>query len=267
MSENFTNAPLVELMAEVRWSATSPVVDETGGDVVEDLSFDGHTDALFQKFGERMAEEGYLRSERLTPPGYPAPVGMAVYRFSSLGENGESVVFQIGAGTLTVNAIPPYRTWDHFRPRVMQGLAILLDSWTDASRPDRFMKVTLRYIDAFNDSYLDGKTGSNFLSEVLGFKLSVPGAFETHLDGGDPNLFLQFSAGLKAGGRVAVRTGHATVENEDAIVMDTTVSHNDGAELSIDAVLSLLDSGHEVIHDTFVNLTKDVEHILRGEAK
>ncbi len=266
LSENFSNAPLVELMAEVRWSASSPVVDETG-DVVEDMSFDAHSDGLFQAFGEQMAAEGFLRSERLTPPGYPAPAGMAVYRFSSIGEDGESVVFQIGGGVLTVNAVPPYRSWDSFRPRVLKALEVLLSSWDETTRPERFTKVTLRYIDAFNDDYLEGASRNAFLTDVLGFRLLIPDPFEAHLDGSDPNLFLQFSSGLRSGGRVAVRTGHATVGNEDAIVMDTTVSHNNGAALESEAVLALLDSGHEVIHDTFVRLTKDVEHILRGEAK
>ncbi|KAF2417803.1 TIGR04255 family protein [Microbacterium sp. B35-30] len=266
MSENFPNAPLVELIAEIRWEAASPVLDETG-DVVADMDLDVHSDVLFQAFGDRMAAEGYLRSERLTPPGYPAPAGMAVYRYSSTGDSGESAVFQIGAGVLTVNAIQPYRTWNHFRPKVRQGLDALIASWTDANRPDRFSKVTIRYIDSFGDEYLEGKSRTHFVSEVLGFKLSLPSAFEAHLDGTDPNLFLQFSSGLRNGGRVAVRAGHATVENEDAVVMDTTVSHGDGAALDTADVLALLDSGHEVIHDTFVQLTRGVGHILRGEAK
>jgi len=96
LSENFPNAPLVELIAEVRWEAAAPVLDETGDDVA-DMDLDVHCDVLFQAFGERMAAEGYVRSERLTPPGYPASAGAAVYRYSSTGDNGESAVFQIGA--------------------------------------------------------------------------------------------------------------------------------------------------------------------------
>lgn len=266
MSENFPNAPLVELMAEVRWHAESPVVEDAV-DVIEDMSFDATSDVLFQAFGHMMAAEGYLRSERLTPPGYPAPAGMAVYRFSSLGDDGEGVVFQIGSGVMSVNAIPPYRTWEHFQPKASLGLNVLLASWAEMNRPERFNKVSLRYIDSFTDEYLQGASRTRFLSDVLGFRLSIPEAFATHLDGTDENLFLQFSSGLNNGGRIAVRAGHATVGNEDAVVMDTTVSYSDGAPLEADAVLALLDSGHEVIHDTFVQLTKDVGYILRGEQK
>lgn len=267
MSEHFPNAPLVELMVEVRWEAVSPVIDEPV-DVGEEFSFDPVSDELFQTFGRKLAAAGYARSERLSPAGFPAPAGMPVYRFSSSEENENSILFQIGSGILSVNAVPPYQSWSVFRPKAALALETLLGSWGEDVRPDSFTKVTLRYINSFTDNFLAGRSRGSFLSDVLGFKLSIPPAYATHLsEETDRNVFLQFSSALNSGGRMAVRAGHATVGNADAIVTDTTVSFSDAVSLDANQVLLLLDSGHEVASDTFIELTMDVQDILRGDER
>lgn len=262
LSENFPHAPLVELMAELRWVSTPPTAEESV-DITADLGFDGESEPTHRVFGQKLAELGYSRSERLVPQGYPAPSGMATISFSSAESEDEAVLFQIGPGVMTVNAIPPYRSWEHFRPKFILGLQTLLASWS--RRPERFTRVTLRYIDAFGEDFLRGQPREKFLSDTLGFHLGVPQAFGAHLDGKDKNVFVQFSSGLANGGRISVRAGDATVENGDAVVMDTTVTFKDGASVDEGAVLTLLDSAHEVINDTFVQTTKGVEHIMRGD--
>lgn len=252
-------------MAEVRWDAKSYVHEESI-DAVEDSSAD---ESLYREFGRRLAAEGFTRSERQTPPGYPAHAGTVVYRYSSpTAEDSEAVVFQIGPGVMGVNAIPPYKTWEHFRPMVILGLKTLIASWQSREPAKRFSRVLLRYIDAFGEGFLRGRERSDFLEEVLGFQLSLPQAYLRHIndDATTRNTFVQFSADLLDGGRLSVRAGDATVENENAVVLDTTIAYNDGAPIDEFGVLDLLDSAHAVIHDTFVQTTKDVEHVLRGES-
>lgn len=263
MSDKFANAPLVELVAEVRWEP-APRTHAESDRAFDESDPDSQNEEMYSQLGQGLAAIGFLRSERIFPQGLIVPPDRAVFRYARLGDD-QSILYHVGPGVFSVNAIPPYQTWEEFRPAISSGLDVLIGLLGETGS-QRFSRVTLRYIDAFDDDFLEGGTRYEFLTRTLGFNVTVPQVISNVLAGPDPEVFIQYSAELAAGGRLAIRVGDATVSNADAVVLDTSIAYRDGSDLSSGAVLHLLDSAHGFIHDSFVSMTSEVEHVLRRGA-
>jgi uncharacterized protein (TIGR04255 family) len=264
MTESFVNAPLIELLAEVRWKTTTSSTDDTSmadeSLVLEDASPD-----FYRRMAVGLGKLGFTLSERLVPAEYEVPDGSSTYRYLNPDDTETTVVYQVGDGIFSINGIPPYKTWTEFRPSVQAGLEVLMDSIEALGGEITFNQIDLNYIDAFGEEYLQGRSRYDLLASVLGFNLKLPDAIARTVDNGEPTTaFFHFGARLKNGDRIAVKTGFATVLNQPTIVLDTRVSHRDEVVADVDGMLQVLDRSHQVIHDTFVEMTEPIAAILNG---
>ena len=116
----FSNPPLVELVAELRWTpaGVGAPAPAAGVKLIQFPLASEHAEQTFTNFSNQVAAQGFGNSERLVPVGFPYLPFMVVYRFRKPPAQGENFLYQIGWGVFSANALPPYRDWDSFRPIV-----------------------------------------------------------------------------------------------------------------------------------------------------
>ena len=268
MSEFFPNAPLVELAVEFRWTLES-TGDTSNADEALDafatVDYDELHEPLYKRLRAGLAKEGFGQSERIVPKGFPTPPYMAVYRCLKADDEA-SVLYHFGPGVFSVNAIPPYRNWEKFRPDVEVGLRVILGAW-DRDEDAEFSRIALRYIDAFSEDFLEGKSRFEFVTSILGFGLSLPPAIAALSENAEQlDAFIQYSVALKGGSELAVRAGEATVNNEKVVILDLAIHSKTATPATLEASFGVLDSAHEVINASFVEMTSPVSHVLRRES-
>ena len=141
MDITFSKAPLIELIAELRWTpqgstSIAPAPPQPGPAPTLFLG-GGKQEEFYMRFGAALYNQGFNRSERLSPPGFPFILQQPVYRFLSEAEDKKSVIYQVGFGIFSVHAVPPYRSWSQFLPLVTKGIGILLESrlQADSTQP------------------------------------------------------------------------------------------------------------------------------------
>jgi len=260
MTISFEKAPLVEIIAELRWDQPYLVQDRPPGAVQIPISLVGSSklEEFFMRFGGECYQLGFQRSERIVPAGFPIVPFQPVYRYKR-ADTTSTALFQVGAGLFSANAIPPYKSWNEFSPIVSEGIMALLKTRDDAEKEFPFTGVSLRYIDAFSDDLLAGMTADRFINEVLGFSVSLPPAISGLLP---PNQaatsFIQLRVPTRAGLLTAINIGEGTVNGSHAVIMDTTVSATTEVRPRIDVVMEALNSARAVIHDMFVSITQPI---------
>lgn len=268
MSETFANAPLVEIVVELRWQQRNVAVQDQApknhfGVPLSLIDGGASHDDFFMRFGGIVYGLGYVQSERLVPPGFPLMPHQAARRFR---KKDGSEVFQVGPGLFTANCVPPYKSWNEFAPEVASGIGALLEARGEADRALPFTSVTLRYIDAFTTSQMVGTTPQLFMRNVLGFSVELPGAITTHLaQGSDPAVALQLAMPLVGGMTLQLQLAEASVNKQDSLLMDTTVACAAPVTPTRVDLLAALTSAHDVIHDIFVNMTLPIREVLEPQ--
>ena len=228
----FSNPPLVELIAELRWmpgTATPSVLPQPqgGGQLLQALTIQfpltlSYQEESFSRFSNQVAERGFGTSERLLPVGFPLLPFTVVYRFRKTASGG-NFLYQIGPGLFSANALPPYRDWDSFRPIVREGIQALLESRHPTENVP-FAAVILRYIDLFSEEFTEGKRSFRFLNEVLGVKLELPNILNGQVS--DINLVqagLQLSMPLRNGLAMNINLQDGAAAGKAGILMSTEV--------------------------------------------
>ncbi|RUR01415.1 TIGR04255 family protein [Labedella endophytica] len=262
MTRSFPNAPLVELVVEVQWDMVDLATDEDEG---EFEGVDSDYEPFYRQVAQGLAEIGYSQAERLVPSNYMAPENTPTYRYTSPTDSDTSVVYQVGEGVFGINAVPPYKTWESFRPAVQAGLRVLLDAieWRDTEKV--FRRIDLAYVDAFDDEFMGDGTRYEFLTKSLGFAFSPPAAITKHMDSDEPSsAFFQFSGKVGETGRIFVKAGLARVMNTPSIVLDTKVRERKATPADVSEVMEVLEASHQIIHESFIEITKPFADILEG---
>lgn len=256
MSETFVNAPLIELVVEVQWDLPQDVAEPEDAVGPSLQTMKRYASPFYQRMSHAMSRLGYSQSERLVPTGYSPAPGSPVYRYTDPAEDAETVVYQVGDGSFSVNAFPPYKTWAEFLPAVLAAEA----------EPVEFQQISLNYVDAFDERFWDSTSRYEFLTKTLGFAISMPTGTIEQLNERDPKgAFIQFSGTTRDGDTLLLKAGLAIVVNEPHVVMDTSISHREAVAGNLEAIVSVLERSHAVIHDSFVAITLPVVNILRGE--
>ena len=227
MTVTFGNAPLVEIIAELRWNPQPPPSQMAGGvagPMVVMAVNANSLDEFFMRFGGEVYQQGFQRAERVVPTGFPFMLFQPVYRYRKSTDQDSSVLYQAGAGMFSANAIPPYQSWDAFSPTVEAGIDALLKTRSDAERSIPFSSISLRYIDAFRAALTQGRDIGMFVKDVLGIKLELPEGISKHVaPGQSAKPSLQLAIPLTNGMTMNIGLGEGMVNNELAIIMDTTV--------------------------------------------
>ena len=158
---SYTNAPLNEVIAEIRWKLT-PLATVPGGGI----------DPYFLKFRDffstRMEKSGYGFKEPVVEPDVPLELigGAPAIRFRPGAQ--QWPLLQVGPGLLTMNITPPYEGWKSFRPIVQMGLDRLMEFFGGEGQLFELAQLRLTYIDAFTAKH--GFSGySDFIRDHFHF--------------------------------------------------------------------------------------------------
>lgn len=266
MSRTFKKPPLVELTAELRWGGSRPHGPHWGGMSQEEAKAHFDSEELFNRFAVTVAGGGFTRVERLLPPGVVANPAQAVYRYKSLDEEAKSVVFQLGSGVLTVNASPPYKSWQTFEPRVVQAIGMLEQAFQEGGNSlPTFDAVVVRYIDAFGEEMTEGRTALDFISNVLGFTIELPSSVQAVCSDGAAILpKLQFQCPIE-GGILSLSLAHGLINKASAVVLDMAVVLPGPHGADADSAIGALRKARQVLHNIFVGMTEKLAPIMQPE--
>lgn len=271
MSLSFKNAPLVELVAELRWTeppaeggAPTPLAPQGVGQQPILVFSSNAVEEFLMRVGGEVYQRGYCLAERLVPPGFPLMPSQAVYRYRSADDGKTSTIYQAGFGTFTVNAVPPYQSWEKFVPVVSDGVDALLAARRTEGAIPPFASVSVRYIDAFREEFTEGRDASSFISDVLGFTIGMPEVISRQVAAGQTvKPSIQLSIPLANRMRMDMAIGPGTVNNESTLLMDTTVSAVEPVPADREAIMRVMNAAHDIIHDVFVEVTKPIQRLMQ----
>ena len=260
MNITFNNAPLVEIIAELRWTPASQHMLTPQNNGGAPSIFDSNAfEEFFMRFAGECYQHDFKRTERLVPSGFPSIVGQPVFRYKKGSEEVSSELYQVGPGLFTANATPPYKSWVEFSPVVKNGVNALLLARNPTEKEIAFSKVSLRYIDAFGPNLTKGMPLEDFVSEVLGFKVGLPLPVSSLVaQGQKAKVYVQLNFATANGMSVNVTVGEGQANNSPVVVLDTTVSSINPVEPNTGAVMAALAAAREIIHNMFVKLTENI---------
>lgn len=266
MSSAVENAPLVELIAEVRWEPgfqQSVPAGAPDGMAPLFLMPGPELEEFFMRFGGSMIAAGYSETERLVPGNFPLIMYQPVYRFKTKEEHSTKSLYQTGPGLFSANAVPPYESWDTFGPVVRKGLEILIAARTAKEADLPFTATNLRYIDAFGENLTEGRSVSDFIRDVLGIRIDLPTGVSQHLaSGSKPKPSVQFQIPMANGVLLSLGVGEGMANGQTAIMMDTSVATTLPVEPSVAAVMKAFDDAHKAIDATFRALIEPIKHLM-----
>lgn len=269
MSASVENAPLLELIAELRWKPAG-LPQESGssaGPAIIPPSAKGLHE-FFMRFGAEVQAAGYTNVMRLVPDPFPMLAHQPVYRFNSQNEGGTKSLYQVGPGLFSANAVPPYESWSSFGPIVKAGVKALLKARDSAEHDAQFVGATLRYLDAFGPVLTEGRDSARFIREVLGIQIELPPALTQHLQAGAAwKPFLQFHIPVRPGVLLALAIGDGIANDAPAILMDTSVSFSSALPPEPVALMAAFDEAHDLIASAFKNLMAPISHLMPQKKK
>ena len=262
MNETFQNAPLVEIVAELRWQIPQlAAADQAGNPIQLPIALaDNAMTTLFHQTTSAVGKHGFDRLEQLFPPNLSMPVLLPqmMYRYRRTDE--VPVLAQIGPGMFSVNALPPYKTWKEFHPYLEGGVEGLLEALTD--KPE--LTVSLRYIDAFKHDLTSSRDAKAFATEVFGFRLDLPPTLQARLtEGAQARMSFQVTLPVpRLSMTITVSDGQ--LGTDSVVLMNTDVRIENVLPSDKKAILSALDNAHDLIHGTFLDMTKSIQDKLRS---
>jgi len=270
MSKTFSKAPLVEIVAELRWAQQPDVSFQAQQSASVPLMAlnSSKLDEFFMRFGGEVYQRGFQRAERIVPSGFPMMLFQPVFRYRKSIETDGSALYQVGPGLFSANAIPPYRSWDEFAPVVQSGIEALLNARDESEKELNFTSVSLRYIDAFGPELTEGRDVESFVRDVLGVAVTLPaGLSKLVATGQKVKPFLQLAIPLANNMSMNVGIGEGMVNNESVIVMDTTVATSSVVTADSKSAMETLHAARAVIHEMFFDLTVPIQPLMQPVSK
>jgi len=238
------NAPLIEIIAELRWA---------GGRIGKPASIlFGGDDSLYVRLGIAIGKDGYDRLDRVQPEGIPVQAGSVVYRYRR-GDDQQNTLYQAGPGIFTANGLPPYNSWAEFEPVIRNGLAAL---WgVNAFNTAEPIGLVLRYVDAFTDSHLGGVSKQKFVESVVGVAYTPTSVVNKFVDTTELRS-MRFNAVHEApsGEKVIIDAGNGIKDGEQVLVLNTSAVSAEFVAKDIENVMSTFNQLQQVLHDMFFEM-------------
>ncbi len=160
------NAPLVEVVFEMRWALQGPE------NVSVHLRSDPVYSLLASEFAENAKTHGF-QVQKQTDSSPLGPLGHSVDKRFYRDEDSPFPVWQIGPGIFACNESTEYE-WDGFKHNIENGLTTLLKSYPKSKiYPIEPVHLELRYIDSFGEDLLGHSDFVKFLRNDVNIKLNV----------------------------------------------------------------------------------------------
>jgi uncharacterized protein (TIGR04255 family) len=252
MPTTFKNAPLVEIVAEIHWSA-QPFFSVSGPGQLGLLN-SNLCEQFFQKFLIEANAIGFPTSERLLPQGMIVVPHQVVYRLRSADG---TKILHVGIGVISVNAVPPYHSWVQFTPILRDGLSAGFRAIEPFERLETIDAVSLRYIDAFTSAHMGDVDPASFMRDTLGLGGPVPNIIEGIIDKRKIiRSQMQLTFPLQGDLILVMNVGDGMANNTRACILDSTVSA--ARSIPVDAIFDQLDRNYSILHDLFIDLTRPI---------
>jgi uncharacterized protein (TIGR04255 family) len=272
MNITFSKAPLVEIVAELRWSQQPEVMlqgQQSAGTTSPLIAMNSSgLDEFFMRFGGEVYQQGFQQTERIVPSGFPMMLFSPVVRYRKSDETYGSALYQAGPGMFSANAIPPYQSWDKFSPVVKSGIDALLKTrgTTDSNLP--FTSVSLRYINAFGPELTQGRDIESFVRDVIGISVTLPLSISKLVAVGQKiKPLFQLAIPLANNMGMNILIGEGVVHNQNTILMDITVVTSGEISADSNSAMNTLHAARAVIHDMFIELTTPIHSLMQPERK
>lgn len=246
----YENAPLVEVIAELRWNIQRL-------ESLPNAAIDPHFAAFDAEISAKLSSDGFGTIETLVPPNVPIELvaNRVLKRFRP--EAGKWPVFQIGPGIFAVNVVPPYGGWARFRPTLEKGLQYLFDSYPFADKSLHLRQFELKYIDAFTER-LGFHDMRSFLRDYSNFNITLPQGIWDAGSETEPVLMQgEVSLPLKSllNSRGIVRVGSGQTNNQDAALLELAVRRSGSLDRS--EIMKWMDDAHSVLRAWFQLVTNE----------
>lgn len=232
----FPNAPLVEVIFEIRWEITSQ------NDIV-DFQF---------IYGDLYANlrTKYPFRENLVPPEIPYEVvkGLPVFRFRKTTNS--YPLIQVGPGLITVNTIDDLYFWDDFSKEIIEVLDIFNNIYPKYK--DLKLSPALTYIDFFqlNKSITNS---IEFINSNLQLKISQTFIDDTDAQLHDLNVTLNYKINNDI---LSLNIQDGKVNNDkEGIVSQTKIIGNKDT-YNTEKITIWLNNAHNNCSDVFKKLTE-----------
>ena len=257
-STSYKNAPLIELIVELRWTVTTLFSPDAPPPIAENSAT---FDIWFNAFSSKLEKLGYLNLERLLPYDFPPSAYQPIFRYRKSRETPFPVV-QFGHGIFTINAGPPdYVSWKKFRPEVEAGIKALLDAKPGENSPKKFISANVRYIDGFRDTLKEGLSNYKFIKEGLQTSIHLPKSILNLAESEDsiaPTILMRFPSKANINSLLTIQIAAGKVNNESATLMEMSYHTNEEILMETTEVLEVLDVSHGTLHSVFEMITQPI---------
>jgi len=256
--EIFQNAPLIEMIAEVRWRLT-PIASIPNGGI------DPFYDILKQSLIKNTSNFGYPVIQEIVPPEIPRELlaGTATTQFRK--KAGAWPLFQLGPGLFTVNITENYTGWTGcFREEVSLGIKSLYEAHP-APKMLQITSIKLIAIDAFSAehgfrNYLEYSEGFLDLGRVLPKNFVNQYAIEDESFEVNSETKFQLKDLKDSIARVNISSGKKN--NERALILQTAIESNKKLDTA-ETVMNWFDEAHLVHRSMFRSfLTEQLKQAL-----
>jgi len=247
MSERLANAPLIEVIFEMKWSLTQ----KAPGVLV-----DPNYSLLIGRLYDRIGEDNYPSHETLATSTIPEEMAGYIIQHRFRIEKEKWPLVQLGPGIITLNETEGYE-WADFEARLKKLVKAFLESYPDRSNL-KIIELTLRYIDAIPFDYSDNPL--DYLESKMGIVAKIPAElFEDTGTGENPyafNILLSFPQQSPAGSSY-LRISKGQKNGEDVIIFETGAkSKDDNVPQELDDICFWINNSHELTSNWFKKLFK-----------
>lgn len=256
--EIYRNAPLVEMIAEVRWGLT-PIAS------IPNAGIDPFYDVLKQSLKKYTSDFGYPVVQEIVPPEIPRELlaGTATTQFRKT--SGAWPLFQLGPGLFTINMADGYKGWKGcFREEVALGIKSLYEAHP-APKMLQITSIKLIAIDVFSAEH-GFKNYLEYSKNFLGLGRVLPENFVNQYAKEDEsfevNSETKFQLKNLEDSLARVNISGGQKNNKKALILQTAIESNKNLE-GVETVMRWFDEAHLVHRKMFRSLlTAQLRQIL-----
>lgn len=256
ISHTYQNAPLVEMVAELRWALTPLKVVPNG-------AIDPFYNSILTSLTKQLANRGYAVVQSRVPR--EVPIELIPHQVTTQFRTAPNAwpLFQLGPGIFTINITADYSGWNaSFRSVVLLGVEALIESHPSITN-NPFIEIKLSAIDVFSKVH-DYENYSQFASKYLNLKMILPDtvianfSINGSIDYTNSQTVFDLRDPPNSIANITIQQGKH--KDADALILNTSVATKSGRFTAVDPVLDWLDSAHRTHHNLFEAL---VTHNLR----
>ena len=234
MSRKYNKPPIVEALCEFQF-----IPDQQWDLTIPGLIYD----KIKEKFPQKQQQVGIgIQFKPTDNGGVENRVENAPPRMRFFNQD-KTMLVQVGPDLLVVNQLKPYKSWNSFKPIILENL----DIYKEKAIPRGFKRIGLRYINKINiESTLTLKNLENYFKFHPSMPMDIP---QDHL-----NFILRTEIPYNEGrDLIILTTGSATPEETgiSSIILDLDYVLSKSDSIPMDNVESWLEEAHSSIENIF----------------